>query len=206
MRRESSPSSTSWENVELSICLYPQHQLTNNPNPSSLLLDLTLNKKAPPGINFLPLFLAARQRKEIVFGAIFMDLSCISISTIPSKSPLTMYLGLLPGSIGNLKHLERIDLFNCNFTGSIPKSMEDLTQFVYLEMSSNLFNGAIISIQWENVINLVELHLADNLLEGSIPPSLFFLPLLQELVLSQNRFSGQLDEFSNASSNLATLI
>ncbi|CAN6569901.1 unnamed protein product [Malus baccata var. baccata] len=29
------------------------------------MLDLVLNEKAPPGINFLPLFLAARQRKEI---------------------------------------------------------------------------------------------------------------------------------------------
>ncbi|RXI01470.1 hypothetical protein DVH24_014819 [Malus domestica] len=101
----------------------------------------------------------------------------------------TNFSGLLPGSIGNLKHLERIDLFNCSFTGSIPKSMENLTQFVYLEMSSNLFNGAISSIQWENVINLAELHLAENLLEGSIPPSLFSLPF----------------EFSNASSNLVTL-
>ena len=45
----------------------------------------------------------------------------------------------------------------------------------------------------------------DNLLEGSIPPSVFSLPLLQELVLSQNRFSSQLSEFSNVSSNLVTL-
>ncbi|RXH68407.1 hypothetical protein DVH24_030740 [Malus domestica] len=38
-------------------------------DPSSLQLDLVLIEKAPPGINFLPLFLAARQRKDIVFGA-----------------------------------------------------------------------------------------------------------------------------------------
>ncbi|KAM1823756.1 hypothetical protein ACFX14_025626 [Malus domestica] len=38
-------------------------------DPSSLQLDLVLNEKAPPGINFLPLLLAARQRKDIVFGA-----------------------------------------------------------------------------------------------------------------------------------------
>ncbi|RXI01459.1 hypothetical protein DVH24_014808 [Malus domestica] len=119
--------------------------------------------------------------------------------------PSTNFSGLLPGSIGNLKHLERIELFNCSFTGSLPKSMENLTQLVYLDMFSNLFNGAISSIQWENLINLAELHLADNLLEGSIPPSLFYLPLLSKLRLSQNRFSGQLSEFSNASSNLVTL-
>ncbi|RXH68422.1 hypothetical protein DVH24_030755 [Malus domestica] len=38
-------------------------------DPSSLQLDLVLNEKAHPGINFRPLFLAARQRKDIVFGA-----------------------------------------------------------------------------------------------------------------------------------------
>ncbi|XP_048433255.1 leucine-rich repeat receptor protein kinase EMS1-like [Pyrus x bretschneideri] len=102
----------------------------------------------------------------------------------------TNFSRLLPGSIGNLKHLERIDLFNCNFTGSIPKSMENLTQLVYLDMSSNLFNGAISSIQWENLINLADLHLADNLPEGSVPPSLFSLPLLQELGLEQLSLSS----------------
>ncbi|XP_048430348.1 uncharacterized protein LOC125472681 [Pyrus x bretschneideri] len=32
-------------------------------DPSSSQLDLVLNEKAPPGINFLPLFLAAQHRK-----------------------------------------------------------------------------------------------------------------------------------------------
>ncbi|RXH71034.1 hypothetical protein DVH24_015656 [Malus domestica] len=80
--------------VELSICLYPQHQLTTILDPSSLLLDLVLNEKAPPGINFLPLILAAPQWKDIVFGAIFMDFSHISISSILPESPLTIYLGM----------------------------------------------------------------------------------------------------------------
>ncbi|XP_050142674.1 leucine-rich repeat receptor protein kinase EMS1-like [Malus sylvestris] len=141
-----------------------------------------------------------------------LSLSSCSLQEFPNNGslrslvlPSTNFSGLLPGSIGNLKHLEIIELFNCSFTGSLPKSMENLTQLVYLDMFSNLFNGAISSIQWENLINLAELHLADNLLEGSIPPSLFYLPLLSKLRLSQNRFSGQLSEFSNASSNLVTL-
>ncbi|CAN6724199.1 unnamed protein product [Malus baccata var. baccata] len=92
------------------------------------------------------------------------------------------------GSLRSL-HLERIEPFNYNFTGSLPKSMENLTQLVYLDMFSNLFNGEISSIQWENLINLAELHLADNLLEGSILPSLYSLSF----------------EFSDASSNLVTL-
>ncbi|RXH81877.1 hypothetical protein DVH24_036218 [Malus domestica] len=129
---------------------------------------------------------------------------------------------LLPNSIGNLKFLSRIDIANCNFTGSIPRSMEDLTQLVYLDCSGNKFNssvpsfsmakkltlinlshnqltGQINSSHWENLTNLVNLNLRHNLLDGTIPSSLFSLPMLQYLYLSNNHFSGQLPEFANNS-------
>ncbi|PQM35684.1 receptor-like protein 12 [Prunus yedoensis var. nudiflora] len=44
--------------------------------------------------------------------------------------------------------------------------------------------------------------LDSNLLHGSIPLSPFSLPVLQDLLLSQNQFYGQLPEFANISSNL----
>ncbi|XP_068341727.1 receptor-like protein 7 [Pyrus communis] len=129
---------------------------------------------------------------------------------------------LLPNSIGNLKFLSRIDIANCSFTGSIPRSVEDLTQLVYLDYSANKFNGSvpsfsmaknltlidlsdnqlkgqINSLQWENLINLVNLNLRHNLLDGTIPSSLFSLPLLQKLQLCNNQFSGLLLEFANNS-------
>ncbi|KAB2631906.1 receptor-like protein 12 [Pyrus ussuriensis x Pyrus communis] len=176
MRRESSLSSTSWENVELSICLYPQHQLTNNPRPFFLLLR----------INFLPLFLAARQRKLLhhprtVFGAIFRDLSRISISTIPSKSS------------DDISRFHRI--------------LENyIWEAVLMCLAPCISMCPISSIHWENLINLAVLDLADNLLEVSIPSSLFSLRLLQRIVLSNNHFSGQLPEFSNIFSNLVTYL
>ncbi|TQD83245.1 hypothetical protein C1H46_031208 [Malus baccata] len=127
---------------------------------------------------------------------------------------------LLPNSIGNLKFLSRIDIANCNFTGSIPRSMEDLTQLVYLDYSANKFNGSVPSFSmaknltlinlsynqltgqinsshWENLTNLVNLDLRHNLLDGTIPSCLFSLPMLQKLQLSNNNFSGQLPEFGN---------
>ncbi|KAM1597854.1 hypothetical protein PS2_032715 [Malus domestica] len=134
---------------------------------------------------------------------------------------------MLPNSIGNLKLLSKIDIGNCNFTGSIPKSMEDLTQLVYLDLSMNKFNGSVPSFsmaknltlinlsynrltgqinssRWENLINLVNLDLRHNLLNGTIPPSVFSRPMLQKLQLSNNEFSGQLLEF-DAISVLDTL-
>ncbi|KAE8099117.1 hypothetical protein FH972_017122 [Carpinus fangiana] len=129
----------------------------------------------------------------------------------------TNFSGTLPNSIGNLKMLSKIDLSFCNFNGSIPKSMASLAQLLYLDMSSNYFvgsipsfnmgknlttiklsnnnlSGQITSTRWEELLNLEVLDLRTNSLEGSIPMSLFSLPSLQELTLSNNRFFGQLNE------------
>ena len=131
--------------------------------------------------------------------------------------------GTLPNSIGNLTMLSIIDLSLCNFSGSIPSSMANLTQLVYLDMSSNNFTGPIPSfsmtknltqihlshnhltgkihfLNWKDLLNLVNLDLRYNSLEGNIPVSLFSLPSLQTLQLSNNQFSAQLNQVSNASS------
>ncbi|KAG2670665.1 hypothetical protein I3760_14G096900 [Carya illinoinensis] len=136
----------------------------------------------------------------------------------------TCFSGTLPDSIGNLKMLTTVDLNSCNFSGSIPKSMATLTQLVFLDMSYNNFTGPIpsfsmakrlteiylthndltgkiTSTQWKELLNLKNLDLRYNSLEGGLPISLFSLPLLLELQLSNNRFSGQLDEFPNISSH-----
>ncbi|XP_059429259.1 receptor-like protein 19 [Corylus avellana] len=140
----------------------------------------------------------------------------------------TGFSGTLPSSIGNLKMLSTVGLGSCNFIGSIPDSMASLTQLKYLDISNNKFSGSIpnfsmcknlttvrlynnylsseiISTQWEKLLNLESLLLGDNLLNGNIPDSLFSHPSLQVLYLSNNQFSGQLKEFSNASSFLEYL-
>ncbi|KAE8099164.1 hypothetical protein FH972_017168 [Carpinus fangiana] len=137
----------------------------------------------------------------------------------------TSFAGKLPDSFGNLKILSTIDLSFCNFDGSVPYSMASLTQLVYLDMSHNSFNGPIpvfnvaknltqinlsynnltgqiTSTRWEELLNLVDLDLRYNLLEGIIPVSLFSLPSLHKLQLSNNQFSGKLNEFPNISSHV----
>ncbi|KAK7861032.1 receptor-like protein cf-9 like protein [Quercus suber] len=134
----------------------------------------------------------------------------------------TIFSGALPDSIGNLKRLSKIDLSTCNFNGSIPNSMANLTQLIYLDMSYNKFNGQIPSFsmaknlteinlsfndlggginstRWEELINLVNLDLGYNSIEGSIPMSLFSHPSIQKLQLSNNKFSGGLQEFNVSS-------
>ncbi|XP_059462332.1 receptor-like protein kinase 5, partial [Corylus avellana] len=137
----------------------------------------------------------------------------------------TNFSGTLSDSISNLIKLSRIDLSNCNFSGSLPHSMANLTKLLFLDMSSNSFNGPIpsfsmaknltqinlshndligqiTSTSWEELQYLVSLDLRYNSLNGSIPASLFSLPLLQKLQLSNNQFSGQLNQVFNFSSHL----
>ncbi|KAM4090656.1 hypothetical protein ACJW30_09G078300 [Castanea mollissima] len=137
----------------------------------------------------------------------------------------TNFSGTLPDSIGNLKILSIIDLSIFSFLGSIPSSMANLVQLFYLDMSSNSFTGSIPSLSmakkltqvnishnnltgqinfthWKDLTNVVNLDLRFNSLNGSIPVSLFSLPSLRNLQLSNNQFSGLLNESSNSSSSV----
>jgi Leucine-rich repeat (LRR) protein len=137
----------------------------------------------------------------------------------------TNFSGTLSETMGNLTKLSKIDLSNCSFSGSMPHSMAKLTQLLYLDMSSNNFTGPIpsfsmaknltqinlsrnglighiTSTRWEELRYLVSLDLRYNSLNGNIPASMFSLPSLQKLQLSNNQFSGQLNQFSNISSYL----
>ncbi|XP_056172680.1 receptor-like protein 6 [Syzygium oleosum] len=131
----------------------------------------------------------------------------------------------LPDSIGNLRNLSRIELADCSFYGNIPSSLTNLSRLSYLDLSFNNFTGSIPSLSksknlthiilyynnltgpidstaWESLLSLLILHLGFNLLEGNIPSSLFTHPSIQELQLSDNRFSGQLKGFFNAPSQM----
>ncbi|PON94315.1 LRR domain containing protein [Trema orientale] len=133
--------------------------------------------------------------------------------------------GELPTSIGNLLNLSRLELAYCQFTGRLPNSMEKLTQLAFLDLSVNNFTGPIpsfnmsknltelvlsyngltgeiLSVHWEGLLKLLVLDLRNNLLSGSIPPSLFALPSLQKIQLSFNQFSGQVLEFQTPSSSI----
>ncbi|XP_019186475.1 PREDICTED: receptor-like protein 12 [Ipomoea nil] len=141
----------------------------------------------------------------------------------------TQFSGSLPASISNLSNLSRIDLSYCNFSGSIPSTMAQLTSLTYVDFSHNHFTGSIphflhsknltsidfsfngltgplSSKHFEGLSKVVHINLRSNFLSGRIPPSLFSLPSLQHLDLSNNSFDGVVDEYVNVStSQLQTL-
>uniref|UniRef100_A0A2N9G593 Leucine-rich repeat-containing N-terminal plant-type domain-containing protein n=1 Tax=Fagus sylvatica TaxID=28930 RepID=A0A2N9G593_FAGSY len=111
----------------------------------------------------------------------------------------TKFSGALPDSIGNLKMLSRIDLSSCNFSGSIPKLYGKPYSIGLFGLVRLLpLTGKIFRILL--TLTCVPIHL-----NGSIPVSLFSLPSLQKLQLSNNQFSGRLNDSSVSSYSLDTL-
>ncbi|KAK8600024.1 hypothetical protein V6N13_060178 [Hibiscus sabdariffa] len=131
----------------------------------------------------------------------------------------TKFGGQLPESIGNLGQLTRIELASCNFSGTIPETVRKLTRLVYLDFSNNSFSGpmpsfsssrnltelnlafnqltgSINSTNWSVLSNLVSIDIRNNLLSGTIPPTLFDIPSLQKIFLSQNQFNGSLGDLN----------
>ncbi|XP_019187054.1 PREDICTED: receptor-like protein 12 [Ipomoea nil] len=154
-----------------------------------------------------------------------------SIPSFPENGSLrvvsvsyTQFSGSVPPSISNLSNLSRIEITNCKFSGPIPSTMAQLTSLIYMDFSFNNFTGSIPHFQlsknltyvdfsrngltgslsskhFEGLSEIVNIDLMSNLLSGRIPQSLFSLPSLQKLVLSNNKFDGQVDEYLNVSAS-----
>ncbi|XP_054819714.1 receptor-like protein Cf-9 [Prosopis cineraria] len=113
------------------------------------------------------------------------------------------FFGKLPDSISQLKSLEYLDLTFCQFEGTIPPGFKNLTQLIDLRLGLNNFSGGISFIS--ALGNLNSLVLSNNKFSGQIPPSLSSLEHLEELDLSVNHFSGEIPNAFGKLSKLDTL-
>ncbi|KAL5548572.1 hypothetical protein UlMin_003803 [Ulmus minor] len=126
------------------------------------------------------------------------------------------FIGSYPALLGNFTNITSLDLSDNNFGGQIPWSSFDLGKLRILRLSGNNFIGQLPNFcdnstqisfschsSQEHVvshvpINLEILFLDDNLLNGTIPSSLFNLPSLSILFLDNNQFSGNIEEFNRS--------
>ena len=94
----------------------------------------------------------------------------------------------LPKEIGNLVHLETIDI---NVDGAIPKSIGNLTKLRSLVLARGGMTGEIPEEVY-SLRNLDNLNLGENNLSGMLSPKIGQLTKLRGLILHNNQFSGSL--------------
>ncbi|KAM3337392.1 hypothetical protein P3S68_031717 [Capsicum galapagoense] len=114
--------------------------------------------------------------------------------------------GIIPESIFHLPNLETLDLRHSDqLSGSFPKTKwNSSASLIELDLISVNFSGNFmpepIPESLSNLTSLVSLDLTSNTLNGTIPSWMFsHLPLLRYLILSDNHFSGQLEDFNSNS-------
>ncbi|GMI63605.1 hypothetical protein like AT3G47570 [Hibiscus trionum] len=130
------------------------------------------------------------------------------------------FSGLIPNTLGNLTHLQRLLIGDCNLTTewSFLSSLANCRNFTLLEVSENPLKGVLptyignlsaslqyflahdcelegnIPMEIGNFNNMLLLSLANNELSGSIPTSIGGLRNLQGLELSSNKLGGPISE------------
>ncbi|KAG5629315.1 hypothetical protein H5410_001032 [Solanum commersonii] len=115
----------------------------------------------------------------------------------PTLHPSNTLLELSIANTGiSSDSLNILNLYGCQFSGSIPDSVGNLTQIRELDFSDNNFTGPIPSTI-SKLKQLTSLDLSDNIFIGSFPSTIVTLTHLQHLYLSSNSLSGPLP--SNAS-------
>jgi Leucine-rich repeat (LRR) protein len=111
--------------------------------------------------------------------------------------------------LANIARVRQLDVGRNLLSGTLPLAMESLPLLQYLNLSSNMLSGSIaVSVQ-KNLSSrsfVSSLDLSKNHFCGTIPESLFVLPLLQTVILSQNCFSGTLPSSMCLNHNLENVV
>ncbi|XP_042511280.1 phytosulfokine receptor 1-like [Macadamia integrifolia] len=138
------------------------------------------------------------------------------------------FKGTLPFNLFHLQNLRVLDLSYNYFSGLLPRE-SDLPALEYLDISENLFEGAIdtgicdnstqirvlnlsmnyfigkFPLRFGNCSSLQHLCLNSNYLYGNLPQDLFLLAKLKKLYLQDNRISGSLSAMIGNLTNLIEL-
>ena len=112
--------------------------------------------------------------------------------------------GRIPGALGGLADLRRIDLDYNSLTGALPRELGSLYDMELMYLNHNNLTGAIPA-EMGQLRNLKSLFLSDNNLTGGIPPELGKLRRLTELIIEENSLTGGIPVELGALSNLKSL-
>ena len=115
---------------------------------------------------------------------------------------IAIYLGShnLNGTLPDLSaftELQALELSYNNISGSIPATINNLTELVSLNLSYNSLGGGIPNLSSLSVLEALALH--NNQLSGTIPASLDNLDSLRTLDLGYNQLTGSIPNLSGLS-------
>ncbi|XWS16888.1 hypothetical protein CRYUN_Cryun33cG0019900 [Craigia yunnanensis] len=99
------------------------------------------------------------------------------------------FRGSIPASFGNLTQIIDVDFYFNSFEGQIPDVFGDLNKLTYLNFQSCNFSGQV-PITMFNLTQLSQLDLSHNRFEGTLPTHVSQLQLLEYFWLSNNLISG----------------
>ena len=117
---------------------------------------------------------------------------------------LTKDLEFWSGVVVVNNRVNRVNITSKNITGSIPTTIENLTELEYFQAGDNHLTGSIPS-SIGKLINLKRLNLGTNQLVDSIPSSIGNLANLVQLTLSINQLSGPIPSSLGNLTNLQRL-
>ena len=97
--------------------------------------------------------------------------------------------GDIPSELGGLSELRGLGLYGNRISGTIPPELGDLSRLTWLNLAANELTGEIPR-GLTKLANLVSLDLGWNVLSGPIPAALGNLSRLERLGLASNQLSG----------------
>ena len=100
--------------------------------------------------------------------------------------------GELPESLGDLRNLQSLSVYDNDLSGELPSSLGNLTNLQSLGLGENDFSGPLPS-SLGNLTNLESLTLDDNQLSGALPSSLGNLTNLRLLYLDNTQLCAPPD-------------
>ncbi|KAG6601687.1 MDIS1-interacting receptor like kinase 2, partial [Cucurbita argyrosperma subsp. sororia] len=138
----------------------------------------------------------------------------LNFSSLPNLVSLYIFnstlQGTIPPQIALLSNLTFLHLSRNHLTGHIPLEIGNLTNLLELHLDDNMLTGRI-PLEIGNLSRLSKLRLhrnptyCQNMLMGTIPSTLYRLPVLSVLDISGNRLSGVIPPEIGNITNLRTL-
>jgi Leucine-rich repeat (LRR) protein len=79
------------------------------------------------------------------------------------------FQGQIPASIGDLKNLVRLDLYENRLTGTLPKEIGSVGSLEIYDVAFNTGIEGFVPEEYENLVNLQEFYITGTSVNGTIP-------------------------------------